>query len=67
MPKNQFVDFKAVKAAVEMEEVLQHYGLLDRFMKGSVNSIDSGEKPPTLFFGSGSATRIEFCENPAVG
>jgi len=33
MPKNQFVDFKAVKAAVHIEQVLQHYGLLDRFKR----------------------------------
>ncbi len=33
MPKSQFVDFKAVKSAVKMEEVLQHYGLLDRFKR----------------------------------
>ena len=29
MPKSKFVDFKAVKSAVSMEQVLQHYGLLD--------------------------------------
>ena len=34
MPKNQFVDFKAVKAAVTIEQVLDHYGLLDRFKRG---------------------------------
>lgn len=33
MPKNQFVDFKAVKAAITMEQVLQHYGLLDQFKR----------------------------------
>jgi DNA primase len=33
MPKNQFVDFKAVKAAITMEQVLRHYGLLDRFKR----------------------------------
>ena len=26
MPKSQFVDFKAVKAAITMEQVLEHYG-----------------------------------------
>ena len=30
MPKSKFVDFRAVKAAVTMEQVLQHYGLLDQ-------------------------------------
>jgi DNA primase len=33
MPRNQFVDFKAIKAAVTMEQVLQHYGLLDGFKR----------------------------------
>jgi DNA primase len=33
MPKSSFVDFKAVKAAITMERVLEHYGLLDRFKK----------------------------------
>ncbi len=35
MPKSSFVDFKAVKAAVTMEQVLEHYGLLDKFKRGS--------------------------------
>ena len=33
--ESRFVDFKAVKAAVTMEQVLQHYGLLDRFKRGA--------------------------------
>jgi DNA primase len=33
MPKSSFVDFKAVKAAITMEQVLEHYGLLDRFKR----------------------------------
>src|SRR5664279_109007 len=33
MPKSSFVDFRAVKAAITMERVLEHYGLLDRFKK----------------------------------
>jgi len=33
MPKSSFVDFKAVKAATTMEQVLQHYDLLDRFKR----------------------------------
>jgi DNA primase len=33
MSKSSFVDFKAVKAAITMEGVLRHYGLLDRFKK----------------------------------
>ncbi|HEV2694126.1 MAG TPA: toprim domain-containing protein [Verrucomicrobiae bacterium] len=35
MPKAQFVDFKAVKAAITMEQVLGHYGLLDKFKRGT--------------------------------
>lgn len=35
MPKSKFVDFKAVKAAVTMEQVLEHYGLLDKFKRGA--------------------------------
>lgn len=33
MPKSKFVDFKAVKSAITMEAVLEHYGLLDRFKR----------------------------------
>ena len=33
MPKSSFVDFKAVKAAITMERVLEHYGLLDKFKR----------------------------------
>jgi DNA primase len=33
MPKSLFVDFKAVKAAVTMEALLEHYGLLDSFKR----------------------------------
>jgi DNA primase len=33
MPKSSFVDFKAVKAAITMEQVLQHYGLTNQFKK----------------------------------
>jgi DNA primase len=35
MSKTAFVDFKAVKAAITMEQVLQHYGLLDKFKRGT--------------------------------
>jgi DNA primase len=34
MPKSPFVDFKAVKAAITMEQVLTHYGILDKFKRG---------------------------------
>jgi len=33
MPKSSFVDFKAIKAAITMEQVLEHYGLIDQFKK----------------------------------
>ena len=33
MPKSSFVDFKAVKATVRMEQVLEHYGITDRFKR----------------------------------
>jgi len=33
MPKSSFVDFRAIKAVLTMEQILQHYGLLDRFKK----------------------------------
>src|SRR5580692_6739311 len=35
MPKSSFVDFKAVKAAITMEQVLTHYGLMDKFKRGT--------------------------------
>ena len=35
MPKSSFVDFKAVKSAIRMEQVLEHYGILNRFKKGT--------------------------------
>jgi DNA primase len=35
MPKSKFVDFKAVKASLTMEQILKHYGLLDQFKRGS--------------------------------
>jgi len=33
MPKSTFIDFKAVKSALTMERVLEHYGLLDSFKR----------------------------------
>src|SRR6266849_4193262 len=50
MPRSSFVDFKAVKAATTMEQVLQHYGLLDRFKKSGDSlsgpcPIHKGENP----------------------
>ncbi len=33
MSKTKFVDFRAVKAAITMEQLLQHYGILDQFKR----------------------------------
>ena len=33
MPKQMFVDFRAVKAAITMEQVLEHYGILGQFKR----------------------------------
>ncbi len=35
MSKSSFVDFRAVKAAITMEHVLEHYGLMDQFKRGT--------------------------------
>src|SRR5438105_2137855 len=50
MSKTAFIDFKAVKAAITMEQVLQHYGFLDRFKKSGDSlsgpcPIHRGENP----------------------
>ncbi len=33
MSKSPFVDFKAIRAAITMEQVLEHYGILDQFKR----------------------------------
>ena len=33
MSKTKFVDFRAIKAAITMEQLLQHYGVLDQFKR----------------------------------
>ena len=33
MAKTKFVDFKAVKAAITMEQLLRHYGIIDQFKR----------------------------------
>ena len=48
MPKSSFVDFKAVKAAITMEQVLEHYGILDKFKRSG----DSLNGPCPLHRGS---------------
>src|SRR5437016_12932914 len=50
MPKSSFVDFRAVKTAITMEQLLQHYGLLDRFKRSGDSlsgpcPIHRGENP----------------------
>jgi DNA primase len=50
MPKSKYVDFKAVKAAITMEQVLKHYGLLSKFKKNGDRlsgpcPIHKGENP----------------------
>ncbi len=35
MAKSTFLDFRAVKASISMEQVLEHYGLLDQFKRGA--------------------------------
>jgi DNA primase len=48
MPKSSFVDFRAVKAAITMEQVLEHYGILDQFKRSG----DSLSGPCPLHKGS---------------
>jgi DNA primase len=50
MPKQKFVDFRAVKAAITMEQVLTHYDVLDRFKRSGDSlsgpcPIHQGENP----------------------
>jgi DNA primase len=37
MPKSKFVDFKAVKSAISMEQVLEHYDLISQFKRSGDN------------------------------
>lgn len=50
MPKSSFVDFKAVKAAITMEQILERYGLMDRFKRSG----DSLNGPCPIHKGSSS-------------
>ena len=50
MSKHTFVDFKAVKAAITIEQVLDHYGLMDQFKRSGDSlsgpcPIHQGENP----------------------
>ena len=60
MPKSSFVDFKAVKAAITKEAVLEHYGILDKFKRGS----DSLSGPCPIHKGSNPTQfRISISKN----
>jgi DNA primase len=60
MPKSQFVDFRAVKAAITMEQVLDHYGLLDKFKRSG----DSLNGPCPIHKGSGqNQFRVSLSKN----
>src|SRR5271163_1483588 len=60
MPKTKFVDFKAVKAAITMEQVLNHYGLMDKFKRGT----DSLNGPCPIHGGSNSTQfRVSISKN----
>lgn len=60
MPKNQYVDFKAVKSAVSMEQALQHDGLLEK-LKRSGDSLRNHKSFVSL--GGASPTRIFATDN----
>ena len=60
MSKSAFVDFKAVKAAITMEQVLEHYGILDKFKRGT----DSLNGPCPIHKGSNPTQfRISLSKN----
>src|ERR1039457_1508931 len=60
MAKSSFVDFKAVKAAITMEQVLEHYGILDKFKRGT----DSLNGPCPIHGGSNPTQfRISISKN----
>ena len=60
MSKSAFVDFKAVKAAITMEQVLTHYGILDKFKRGT----DSLNGPCPIHKGSNPTQfRISLSKN----
>jgi DNA primase len=60
MAKTSFVDFKAVKAAITMEQVLEHYGILDKFKRGT----DSLNGPCPIHGGSNATQfRVSISKN----
>ena len=60
MPKSKFVDFKSVKSAITMEQVLTHYGLIDQFKRGT----DSLSGPCPIHKGSNATQfRVSISKN----
>jgi DNA primase len=60
MPRSSFVDFKAIKAAITVEQVLERYGLSDRFKKSG----DSLSGPCPIHGGSNPTQfRISISKN----
>ena len=60
MPKSKFVDFKAVKEAITIEQVLEHYGLLDQFKRSG----DSLSGPCPIHKGENSTQfRVSISKN----
>jgi DNA primase len=60
MPKAAFVDFKAIKTVVKMEQVLEHFGLSDKFKKSG----DSLSGPCPIHGGSNPTQfRISISKN----
>jgi len=60
MPKSQFVDFKAVKTALTMEQILEHYQLLHQFKRSG----DSLNGPCPIHKGSSPTQfRISISKN----
>src|SRR5258708_3168357 len=60
MPTSSFIDFKAVKAAIDMEQIFQHYHLLDKFKRSG----DSLSGPCPIHKGSNATQfRVSISKN----
>lgn len=46
MPKKPFVDFRDVRSRITMENVLQHYGVLDTFKRTGTRLSGPYPSPP---------------------
>ena len=62
MPKSTFLDFKAVKAAITMEQVLEHYGVLDRFKRSG----DSLSGPCPIHKGDNLTSSVKLRISPRI-